>query len=275
MLIAVRISDVFSLNWLGGVPPLVVDLATFSLAALGGLVAVNPPEKESARLRWFYVTCFIFLAGVAVGANLWQRNLEGKKQDQLQQNETDARNQFAVALRSVQKSNGLILNFVANPPKGVTEDQIRSIVRGFTEQQRLASPGMSRDVLRIISLATLQEMRQVNQMWGNEDNAILYKTSMKAIDDKERPSPQGDADLRDLIRQRENLNNIYSERIEPTMRNASLIQEELLEGQTKTDEDKKFEAMFVKILAGQPIIWGEMSQITGYMTKLITKNFPS
>lgn len=275
MLTVARMLGILSIGWFGGIPPLLVDLATVSLAVLGGHVAINPPEKGNVRLRAFYISSFVLLAAIAVGANIWQRSLESGKQDRLQQNETDARNQFAKSLKSVQNSNELILNFVANPPKGMTQDQVQLIVKGFVQEQQSNSPGIPKGLLRILSLATVQEMRQWNDSWNIEDNSLWFKINAISANPKQAKSEQGKAQLLSWRKERENLNNIYSLRILPTMKNGALIEEQLLEGQTNTDEDKKSEDIFTKVLAGQPISWGEMNDVTSYMNRLVRKNFPS
>ena len=118
-------------------------------------------------------------------------------------------------------------------------------------------------------------MRQWNDSWNIEDNSLWFKINAISANPKQAKSEQGKAQLLSWRKERENLNNIYSLRILPTMKNGALIEEQLLEGQTNTDEDKKSEDIFTKVLAGQPISWGEMNDVTSYMNRLVRKNFPS
>jgi hypothetical protein len=112
-----------------------LDCSTFGLAFLGGFVALFPPKDGQKALKGLYVLSFIVLAIVGFGADVWQRSVEAGKQSILQQNETDARNQFSTDLEDVKKSNGVILNFVAHPPPGFTREQVVSVVRTFLDQQ--------------------------------------------------------------------------------------------------------------------------------------------
>ena len=124
------------ISWLESLPAVIVDLSTFGLAALGGYVALNAPKDAQVALKRAYVSSFIALAILGIGANIWQRNIESGKQVVLQQNETDARNQFSANLTDVKKSSEAILNFVSHPPKGFTQEQIVSVVRSFLDKQQ-------------------------------------------------------------------------------------------------------------------------------------------
>ena len=158
------------LGALGGVPPLLVDLATFGLASLGGYVALKPPKETDKTLKRFYVVGFalLFLAGVA--ANLWLRSVESGKQEKLQQNETDARNQFSTNLRDLKISSNAILEFVANPPKGFSQAQVSSIVQEFMKGQKSAPEVLSDDVLK--AMETIAE-QQMHDIWARFDYADI------------------------------------------------------------------------------------------------------
>jgi hypothetical protein len=142
-------------RWLGGVPPILVDLATFGLAYLGGHVALNPPREADRNLKNIYVSSFALLFVIGMIANGWQRTIESNKRDGLQQNETDARNQFSKSLQDVKNSNQAIFNFVSHPPKGFTPEQALSVVRRLVDKQQ--TQGQSSDAtneLRALAMVT-------------------------------------------------------------------------------------------------------------------------
>jgi hypothetical protein len=93
---------------LGGVPPVLVDLATFGSAYLGGHVALNPPSAEDRKLKRIYVATLAASATIGIVTNGYQRAIEADTQKRLQQNETEARNQFSSSLKDVINSNEAI-----------------------------------------------------------------------------------------------------------------------------------------------------------------------
>jgi hypothetical protein len=142
-------------RWLGGVPPVLVDVATFGLAYLGGHVALNPPRETDRTLKNIYVSSFALLFIIGMVANGWQRTIESYKQDRLQQNETDARQQFSQSLLDVKNSNQAILDFVSHPPKGFTPEQALTVVRRLLDKQQ--AQGQSNDAtneLRALAMVT-------------------------------------------------------------------------------------------------------------------------
>jgi hypothetical protein len=157
------------LDSLGGIPPVLVDLATFGLALLGGFVALKPPAETDKVLKRFYVGGFAFLFVVGMAANIWQRRVEGAKQDQLQQNETDARNQFSTDLHDLKVSNNAILEFVASPPKGSTQEQVSSIVREYIRDQKSGQEILSNGVLRAMETTTERQMYDIWDQFNRSD----------------------------------------------------------------------------------------------------------
>jgi hypothetical protein len=128
--------------YLESAPATIADCSTAGLAVLGGYLALSAPTAEQRTLKHFYVAAFVALAIVCVGANMWQRNIEAGKQAILQQNETDARNQFSTDLADVKQSNEAILNFVAHPPQGFTRAQVVSVVQTFLNKQQTQKPSI-------------------------------------------------------------------------------------------------------------------------------------
>jgi hypothetical protein len=116
----------FGWEWLGTVLSSLTDLATFGLAALGGYVAVNPPTREEIKSKTFYVVSFGLLAILGVYANGSEREKDKSEKRVLQQEQTDAEIRFSDDLKAVKQSSDAILAFVANPPKGISQNQFSS-----------------------------------------------------------------------------------------------------------------------------------------------------
>jgi hypothetical protein len=207
------------LGALGGVPPLLVNLATFGLALLGGFVALKPPEETDKTLKRFYVFGFAFLFVLGTAANLWQRSVESGKQEKLQQNETDARNQFSTNLHDLKVSNNAILEFVANPPKGFSQAQVSSIVQEFIKGQKSGPEILSNDVLRAMETTT---ERQMLDIWHQFDHADIELDHPQPGSSPEQA--QRIAAARDQLR-RGVLDNHYNQQVLAT---ANFVRDQLL-----------------------------------------------
>ncbi len=208
------------LGALGGVPPLLVDLATFGLALLGAFVALKPLKETDKTLKRFYVVGFALLFFVGMAANLWQRSVESGKQEKLQQNETDARKQFSSNLDDLRISNNAILEFVANPPKGFSQAQVSSIVQEFIKRQKSGPEILSNDVLRAMETTT---ERQMHDIWVQFDYADIALNDQQFV--KLGPErAQKIAAARDQLR-RGLLDNPYNQQVLAT---ANFVRDQLL-----------------------------------------------
>lgn len=119
-------------------PAVIVDCATFGLAAIGGYVALNPPREDQIALKRFYVISFVVLAVLGIGANVWQRSIEESRRAQSDASLKSAQKQFSDDLKAVKESSNAILSFVTNPPKGISPEQGLA----FAKALRAASRGV-------------------------------------------------------------------------------------------------------------------------------------
>jgi hypothetical protein len=154
--------------WLDGALPILVDLATFGLAFLGGYVALVPPKEDDGLLKKRYVFAFATLFAVGMIANGCLRNIEKQKQDVLQQKVTDAGIRFSADLKAVKASSDAILNFVAHPPKGFTREEVVSVVEQFLKEQQI----VPNDVLRSMAMDVTQRMRTTWQRFNHADTGL-------------------------------------------------------------------------------------------------------
>jgi hypothetical protein len=122
--------------WVESLLPSVVDLATFGLAVLGGSVALKPPGQDQRVLKFLYFACFILLALVGFGAGQWGRNIENITRSKLQEKQTRTEERFSEDLKAVKRSSDAILAFVANPPKGITQEQLSAFAKAYLESQK-------------------------------------------------------------------------------------------------------------------------------------------
>lgn len=259
-------------RWLGGAAPLLVDLATFGLAYLGGHVAINPPRETDKVLKKVYVFTFALLLVIGISANVWQRSIENDKQDKLQQNETAAREQFSSNLRDVKRSSEAILNFVANPPKGFTQDQIASVVSKFIDQHDKRSSTLSEEALRVMVPAIIAEIRRLTDRWYFDDGSLerqQHEALLEATPDK-NPDERAKIDQA-FIDRRKRRKADYAGEITPVLRSANYLQEEMLRGQTLTDEDYKF-SDFAYVPTERPYDgYSQVMAFAGYLERLLNR----
>jgi hypothetical protein len=122
--------------WIESFPPTLVTIATFGSALLGFVVAIYPPEKEGNTLKkGVYIALFAILGVVGVSADVWQRSIERGRQEVSQAHQTAAEIRFSADLNEVKASNNAILQFVANPPKGYTKEQVSTFVKAYVESR--------------------------------------------------------------------------------------------------------------------------------------------
>jgi hypothetical protein len=162
--------------WLGGVPPVLVDLATFGLAYLGGHVALNPPAKDDQVLKRLYVFGFAFLFVIGMAANGWERTMEANKRDKLQQDQTTAETRFSIDLRDVKNSSDAILNYVAHPPKGATLEQLQQYAQSQLSNPR-SNAAIVQSLPRYLIIAKLRDQAALmhaawDEYWNKQDNRL-------------------------------------------------------------------------------------------------------
>ena len=168
-------------DWLGGLPPTLVDLSTFGLALLGGLVSILPPRKDQVLLKYSYIAGFITLALFGISANVWQRNIEKAKQDSLEAARTHAEIRFSADLLDVKNSSNAILNFVAHPPAGMSTNQVASIFQRFLAERQFGTAvtptslyeGLTDDELCLITKSISGEINDLMGAWKNEIRAEI------------------------------------------------------------------------------------------------------
>jgi hypothetical protein len=164
--------------WLGGVPAVMIDVATFGLAVLGGHVAINPPEKDEKELKRFYICAFVGLAIFGIGANMWERNIEEAKRVQSQTDLKTAQSSFSTDLAEVKKSTVTILSFVTNPPKGISIAQAVLFAQGLLSRQ--VSPGrlqsVSNDRINDMAQAIVANLNEMAQEWQAQEHNDYMRT---------------------------------------------------------------------------------------------------
>ena len=89
------------------------------------------------------------------------------------------------------------------------------------------------------------------------------------------PPQELDRALEPVYKKRTNLNIIYTRQVLPTMTNAYSLRSRLLGGSPQTPDDKKSVVIFDKALAGEPIRWSDMRDVTAYMNDFIKRFTPA
>lgn len=224
--------------------PAIADAATYGLAFLGAIMTVKPPAKGQSLLKAVYLLGIALLVGMGLFANKKQRTIEQTNQYKLRQDETDARIQFFKRFDDVQNSNTKILNLVAHPPKGFTQDQIKAVVQAYIDRKVQNTKVESNHDLRVIAPGIVKDLHNWADRWTMEDSGI------QANSYHFRDLGKGNGDYSEEMRALNNKNTIL---ILPLMQNANFLREELLKGFSLTAEDKAIAVIFDKVLAGEPI----------------------
>ena len=122
---------IWLLLWRLIIAPTLADVCTALLTILGIVVALYPPERESKKTKYLFVGLFVLFAFLIVGANIHQRSTDSERQDNDKREMQEAEKRFSEDLRSIQNTNDAILKYVANPPKGVTIEQLSTFAKSI------------------------------------------------------------------------------------------------------------------------------------------------
>jgi hypothetical protein len=143
--------------WADAVSPYAVDVATFGLAALGGYVAVRPPEKGAVRLKGFYVLCFAALALAGIIFSTHERNRSKRES-------IESEKRFDNDLGLVASQNNSILDFLAHPPKNLTKEEVGAIVSEWAKAllDRPKIPPINNNELRQEVLTYTRKLRDMD-----------------------------------------------------------------------------------------------------------------
>jgi hypothetical protein len=256
------------------VPAVVVDCATFGLAALGGYVALNPPSPEQTAAKRFYLIPFVVLAVVGIGANIWARQIEDSRRTQSDIDLKSAQHNFSEDLKAVKRSSDTILSFVTNPPKGVTAEQAVVIARALTSSRgplgKLENISNARiaDMARAIAV----NLNEQAQEWRGDDQNEYMKTTDWTYG--YQGTEQNRKDAAELwVKKKKELNERWATKEKDLIGQADEARLEilsrLLPEQRNSAQDASAKSLYEKLLVGggeiQP---GDLNAAASYLDNL-------
>jgi uncharacterized protein YPO0396 len=127
---------------------------------------------------------------------------------------------------------------------------------------------LSRALLLSVASGIVGEMQSWVTKWSSDDNAIQSQLGPHV---RSQLPPQQLARLNQLV---SDMAKDYTNKVLPLLNSANSVRDELLRSFPQTEEDQRDTAIFAKVLAGEPIYFGEMRNITYHMENLV-KRFAS
>jgi hypothetical protein len=265
-LICQFIAAVFVFRWIGYAHLPWAGVAVAGVAGLAAIMSIHPD------LRPWQKVIYILLIGAFLVTEF--RAIRKDRLDSIQAALTQEE-RFKDLRDSQSKLFSLFLTFVANPPKGITQDQVLSVVKNIAKQQQTPAV-LTNSMLRIMAPSIVDQMAQLAHEWNDADLAIQIRFQEKMANlPPKAPEKDSQAAMAALKGNRDSLNTNYSNKLRPIMRNVELIREDLAEGRTKNDDDKKSDVLIARVLSGENIGWQDMEFLTKYMRNLVQKLFPA
>ena len=155
--------------WLDTVLRLTVDLSTFGIGALGGHVAVNPPERTQKKLKRAYFAAFFLLAIIGIGSNEWERERADALQEAYRNAADTAAKQFSADLKIVKDDDSAVLRFLENPPRGLTKSDVDAITKNWARailDNREMPPDITNNELRKEVADLTNGLRDLDKLRG-------------------------------------------------------------------------------------------------------------
>jgi hypothetical protein len=112
-----------------------VSVTTFVLGVLGIWVAISPPPPNSRGKKWAYMSLFVFFALVGIVSDQMQKGLEAERAEKNHTDQIEAEKRFSADLLDIKsRADGIVKavgEITSNPPKGMSQKQIASLVAGL------------------------------------------------------------------------------------------------------------------------------------------------
>lgn len=248
-------------------------------------MALNPPKETDKPLKNAYVFLFALLFVIGMAANVWERSVESNKQENLQKNATEAEKRFSQDLKDVKESSHAILAFVANPPKGMTADQVSSVVKTILNGERGKNESAKSEPSAAINFLAARvddvtsKLRNFPGEWKELDNNLELelwedKTHLPHTEAYAAAERDVQEKIRDLSQDRgRQIVLIFYEAEQ--LRNVLVA---LLPKNKKTPEDENQELILGQLRSKAPLItqpWQcpvkEMSALADYLDTLIKR----
>jgi hypothetical protein len=244
---------------LDSLPAVIVDFATFGLAALGGYVAIKPPKEAEIGLRRLYVGSFVALALLGISANVWERHIDETRRTQAETDLKAAQNKFSSDLinvqQNVQRTSDAILSFVTNPPKGIPVDQAVAFARALTSNRGVSGKLESVPNARVgdMARAIVNSLNEMAQYWRADDQNEYMSTTDKSCYGVPY-TPQGCKDAQALwVSKKKELTARWQEKVKDLIRQANECRVEifrrLLPMQTNVAQDEAAKKLYEKMVA--------------------------
>lgn len=160
-------------------------------------------------------------------------------------------------------------------------DQELNLAKKHNDTQQVTALEAQRagalSTLRQMAAGILADLQFWANKWDVDDRALdsWHQHNRDRIRMANPDMTVGDLDLaatQDYLKRKTELNLLNTKQVLPVMTNANYLRQEMLQDVQQTDEDKKNAVIFAKVLAGEPIDWGQMAVVSGYM-QVLTRKF--
>ena len=132
--------------------------------------------------------------------------------------------------------------------------------------------GLYRTLLLSLAPGIVSNMQAWRDKWDSDDRGWVSQLDQIQLNLGHDASPQEIEAAQRPVRQRQTqMDKDHTLAVLPMMTSANYLREQLLRGTELTADDHKNALIFDDILAGKPIHWYEMKQVTTYMALLVGK----
>jgi hypothetical protein len=153
--------------------------------------------------------------------------------------------------------------------KAENNHDTRSVAQFRTEKE-----ATQKQLLLSLAPGVLSQMRYWAQRWEEDDRPIELHIRTERGRTEDMSQKAAAEVLNPLYTKRSNLNELYTKQVLPAVTNAFSLRNQLLDGPPSTAVDKAYTVTFDKVLAGIPIQWNDMTNLTTYMRDFIDRFTP-
>jgi hypothetical protein len=226
-------------------------------------------ETTKAEKRLWIALCFLLMWG-----EIWMMSKDrdahdGAEKQAREESQKMARNVALLTLLGTSTENHWVE--IQGKLQSATDPRLIAALQGEAKTAKKQYDDASLTLLLTMAPGIISELTSWTIKWTDKDNDIEKASSPS----KPNPTPEEvDKLKRAVYSQRLQLNTEYTREIMPLLMSTKYLRDELLRrlpNHQETERERNVDAIFAKVLAGQPMNYVDMSNVYGDVKNLIEK----
>lgn len=237
------------------------------MAWVGNHFAAQTSENEAVKRLWQFV--FSLLSVIALGGSFWVLNNDEKEHDkEMSDLRSGIRNDLTIALVTYNNEH---------PQHQVTSEQFVELTKHLGDKHGAGYPPISRDTLRATVPVIIADIQRLTERWYFDDGHAenLQRQALLEAGPDKTPDERAKID-KQFIDQRNRLGEEYVKAINPVLKSANYLRDELLRGHALTAEDQNFVNFTIQSEpVSSPYTDYQLGMgFAGYLQRLLNRDLP-